>query len=224
MSGPVVVLRQVEVDLGGVLALPAVDLRLDEGESLALTGPSGSGKTTLLDCVLGLRGPTAGRVTVLGHDVGRGRPRARAALRRQSIGIVSQNPELLPELDVEENVAISLLFDGVPRAKALAEARAALVEVGLDGSGRKRPEHLSGGEAQRAAVARALVRPEVRLLVADEPTAALDPDNVDLVTGLLVASARVRGIAVLIATHDQTVAHRCDRIQDLRPAPLAVPR
>jgi ABC-type lipoprotein export system ATPase subunit len=224
MSGPVVDLRGVEVVLGGVFVLPRVDLRLDAGESLALTGPSGSGKTTLLDCVLGLRRPTAGHVVVLGSDVGRVRPARHTALRRRSIGVVSQNPQLLPELDVAENVAISLLFDGEPRGRALDAARAALCVVGLEDAGSKRPEHLSGGEAQRAAVARALVRPDVRLLVADEPTAALDADNVDLVAGLLVGATRARGISLLIATHDQTVARQCDRVQDLRQQPLVPTR
>jgi putative ABC transport system ATP-binding protein len=215
---PALLLVGAEVTLGEATILPPVDLRLERGEVLALMGPSGSGKTTLLDCVVGLRTPTAGSVEVLGAGYGSMSSRERARLRRRSIGIIEQNPRLLPELDVAENVALVLVFDGVPRRRALALAREALTVVGLDGAGALRPENLSGGEAQRAALARALLSDRIELLVADEPTAALDEDNVRLMTELIVGTARDRDISVLLATHDTTVAERCDRIQRMRQA------
>ncbi|MCA5894214.1 ABC transporter ATP-binding protein [Isoptericola sp. NEAU-Y5] len=205
------------------MALPATDLCLAEGEILALMGPSGSGKTTLLDCVLGTRLPTSGRVTVLGVDLGGRSPSEVSRLRRRSIGIVAQNPQLLPELSVVENVAVALLFNGVPRRRALARGQAVLEEVGLSDAMTKRPGHLSGGEAQRVALARALAQDDVRLLVADEPTAALDEASVIATTDLLVGTARTRGVSVVVATHDRAVAARCDRVQMLRHGSLMTP-
>lgn len=211
-----VALDGVEVVVGRVVALPTTDLVLHQGEVLALMGPSGSGKTTLLDCVLGIRAPTSGTVTVLGQDLGGSCRSQISRLRRRSMGIVAQSPQLLPELSVVENVAVTLLFNGTPRRQALARGRALLDEVGLQGAEKKRPEHLSGGEAQRVALARALSQEDVGIIVADEPTAALDEANVVGMTELLVATARSRGLSVLVATHDRAVAVRCDRVQMLR--------
>lgn len=207
---------QVEVVIGRTRALPMVDLHLEHGEVLALMGPSGSGKTTLLDCILGLQRPSSGSIFVFGHQFDTLSEGARSLIRRKSIGIVSQNPQLLAELSVVENVAITMLLDGMSRRRALQAGRQSLSDVGLAGAEDLRPENLSGGEAQRVALARALASPDVRLIVADEPTAALDEANVGRIADLLLRTARARGLSVLVATHDAMVAARCDRVQQLR--------
>lgn len=131
------------------------------------------------------------------------------------MGLIFQNADLLPEFSAIENVAFTLLFDGVPRRDALRLASAALDAVGLAHRRDADPRTLSGGEAHRVAVARALVRPEIALVIADEPTAALDATNASEITELLLNIARDRGAAVILATHDLAVAQRCDRIVQL---------
>ena len=205
----------VEVRYGAAVALPRTSLSVAPGEAVALMGPSGSGKTTLLDCITGLTTPTSGEVEVMGHPLAGMSAARRATMRREQLGLIYQSPELLPELDVAENVALTLLFDRTPRSAALAAAQLALSEVGLGDVARMRPEQLSGGEAQRVAVARALVRESVGLVVADEPTASLDSKNARIVSDLLIARAREKGAGVLLATHDPAVANRCDRIVTL---------
>lgn len=222
MNEPLVRCTDIEVTFGSTPALSPTSLEIAEGESVAVMGPSGSGKTTLLQCIEGLITPTGGRITVIGQNQRTSSRVQRAALRRRTMGLVFQDPELLPEFSTVENVAFGLLFDGVPRERALARARTALEDVGLGDRIDAEVRTLSGGEAQRAAVARALVRPELRLVIADEPTAALDVDTAELITTTLLQHARSRGAAVLLATHDPAVARRCDRIHQLsRRAPAA---
>ncbi len=146
--------------------------------------------------------------------------RERSKLRRQRIGLAFQSPELLPELSVADNVAITLLFDGWKREKALAVAQESLRRVGLTEHGDKAVDEISRGEAQRVAIARALVHPATQLLIADEPTANLDAQSARDITALLVSQVESRGHACLIATHDMSVAAACHRIIDLR-APAA---
>ncbi|MGO1561331.1 MAG: ABC transporter ATP-binding protein [Actinomycetaceae bacterium] len=203
------------ISYGGRPIVEGFSLHIRGGETVALIGPSGSGKTSILSCVVGLQVPQAGSVSVAGHaltnDVGE-----RARIRRELVGVAYQTPDLLPELSVEENVAITLLFDGVPRDRAIDLARASLASVGLSSHAAKRTDELSGGEAQRASIARALVRPEVSLLVADEPTASLDAANAMAVGRLIVDRARDRRVGVAMATHDPRVAELCDRVVELR--------
>lgn len=169
--GPAVLARDLSVQVRGAQVLPVVSFSLERGRSLAVVGPSGSGKTTLLGCVAGTAQPSAGSLIVDGTDLVGLSAARRAAFRRQHIGLVFQDPELLDELTVEENVALSLIFSGVRRPSAQRRARAALAEVGLERLASARTGRLSGGEAQRVAVARALVKDSV-LVVADEPTAS----------------------------------------------------
>ncbi len=204
------------VTIGRTVALPPVDLEVGMGEIVAICGPSGSGKTTLLDCVLSLRRPSRGTIRVLGTDLTTMGRRGAARFRRDNTGMIAQSPDLLPELNVVENVAVPLLFAGVRRTEAIARAAAMLEQVGLAGTERLRPESLSGGEAQRAALARALVAPGTRLLAADEPTAALDAAGVRHVVEVMTTSARANGITVLLATHDPAVVEACDRVHRLR--------
>lgn len=203
------------VTFGDVLALPRTSLSVFAGSSLAIMGPSGSGKSTLLACIQGLERPTSGTVVVLGQDQGSASPRARSELRRRRMGLILQSPNLLEEFSAIENVAFPLLFDGTKRASALKCAHEALSGVGLEHRANADVRTLSGGEAQRIAVARALVRPGIALLIADEPTASLDADNARRVTELLLREAERCSAAVLLATHDPAVAALCARTHHL---------
>ncbi len=142
----------------------------------------------------------------------------RARLRRELVGVAYQDAGLLPELTVAENVAVTMLFDGQPREAALAASRQSLARVGLAGHTEKLIHEISGGQAQRVALARALVRATAVLLVADEPTASLDPSTASEITRLIVVQARARRMGALIGTHDPQVAQACDRVVDLRSA------
>lgn len=214
-SGLAVRVDRVSLAYEAQVVLDDLSLAVDPGECVAVMGPSGSGKTSLLACVTGVRLPDAGRVDVGDDELTRMLESDRAALRRAEMGLVFQAPDLLPELTVGENVAITRIFDGVGRRQAEAEAAASLAEVGLAGYAARSTDALSGGEAQRVAVARALCRPEVALIVADEPTASLDRGNADLVTRVLLDRVRRRGITMVLATHDPLVAGQCDRTVEL---------
>ena len=209
-------IRDLGITYGTTIVLSGLDLSLKRREAVAVMGPSGSGKSSMLACVTGMMLPTHGRVEVAGHVVSEMKASARASLRRTTLGLVFQDPDLLPELNVEENVALTLLFDGSRRDRALGQARQALADVGLSEHAGKRIDEISGGQAQRVALARALVRPEMALLVADEPTASLDAANAHKMIDLLLARTRATGAAALIATHDMAVAEACDRVLMIR--------
>ncbi|MFE2012590.1 ABC transporter ATP-binding protein [Streptomyces sp. NPDC059491] len=186
-----------------------VTLSVRAGESVAVTGPSGSGKSTLLMNVLGLVRPAAGTVRVAGADLSAMSSRALARHRGRNVGMVFQFGELLPELSPLENVALAGLLGGMRPKEADRRASDLLGELGVrpvNGS----VDTLSGGERQRTAVARALMN-EPALLLADEPTGSLDPAHRDAVTELLHALPASRGCALLVVTHDETVARRADR-------------
>lgn len=186
-------------------------LTVDRGESVAVMGPSGSGKSTLLYCLSGVITPDDGDV-YFGDVRVNGLPDAgRARLRRSAFGFVFQFPGLLPELLADENVAIPLMLAGTARREAVARARALFPALGLDGLERRRPGELSGGQAQRVGVARALVL-EPDVVFADEPTGALDTETGDEVMTLLLSTVRDRRAALVLVTHDERVAGRCDRI------------
>ena len=195
--------------------LDELSVDIAAGESVAIMGPSGSGKTSLLHCVMGLRAPDTGTVRVGDWRLDELFASDRSALRRSAMGLVFQSADLLPELTVAENVAITRIFDGQDRRHALAHAKASLAAVGLRDLGSRTTSHLSGGEAQRVALARALCRDEVGLVIADEPTASLDAANADLISNLLVEQTRSRGVTLLLATHDPVVAGKCDRVLEL---------
>lgn len=183
-----------------VAALREVSCRIESGAHVAVTGPSGSGKSTLLHVVAGLETPTAGRVAWPGlGGVTRCRP--------GTVGVVFQGPSLVPALNVVENVALPLLLGGLGEDQAVERACAALDRVRVGGLGAHLPEELSGGQAQRVAVARALAsRP--RLILADEPTGQLDRDTGDRVVAVLLETAAELGAALVVATHDERVARR----------------
>jgi putative ABC transport system ATP-binding protein len=183
-----------------VRALRGVSCTLRPGAQVALTGPSGSGKSTLLHLLAGLDTPTSGTIAWPGLD---GSPEGRPGL----IGMVFQGPSLLPPLDVTENIALPLLLAGFTETQARERALAALHDVGLDELAVRLPEELSGGQAQRVAVARALaIRP--RVILADEPTGQLDSAHAAQVVGLLLDAATMLGAALVLSTHDLTIAER----------------
>lgn len=185
---------------GEVRALRGVSCTLRRGAQVALTGPSGSGKSTLLHLLAGLDTPTSGTIDWPGLD---GSPEGRPGL----IGMVFQGPSLLPPLDVTENIALPLLLAGFTETQARERATAALHDVGLDELAARLPEELSGGQAQRVAVARALAaRP--RVILADEPTGQLDSAHAAQVVGLLLDAATMLGAALVLSTHDLTIAER----------------
>ncbi len=205
--------KHFETDAGLVRAVDGVSMRVAPGASLAIEGRSGSGKSTLLSLVGALELPTVGTVSIAGRVVS-GLSRAeRARVRRESIGFVFQNDDLQPFLTAGENVAISLALagdhNGYQRAYDLLDG------LGLAGLSGRFPDELSGGERQRVAVARALVhRP--RLILADEPTGALDTQSSETVIDLLLAAQAETGATLLVITHDRSVAGRLEQRLVLR--------
>jgi putative ABC transport system ATP-binding protein len=202
--------RDVVMSFGQTPALRGASVSVVAGEILAIMGPSGSGKSTLLHCLAGILVPSAGEIHFDGGRIDTMGENERSSLRRDRFGFVFQFGQLVPELTAEENVALPLLLGGVRRNPALKEARTWFGRLGLDGLERRRSGELSGGQAQRVALARSLVaRPEI--LFADEPTGSLDSVTGDHVMDLLVTAARDQGTTVIIVTHEARVAACTDR-------------
>jgi putative ABC transport system ATP-binding protein len=202
--------RNVVKSFGETPALRGASLRVQPGEIVAVMGPSGSGKSTLLHCLAGILVPEDGEVWFGGHRLDTLSDDRRSALRRDRFGFVFQSGQLVPELTAEENVALPLLLSGTRRGPAMAAARKWFGTLGLDGLERRRSGELSGGQAQRVALARGLVAdPEV--LFADEPTGSLDSMSGELVMNLLTAAVRERATTVILVTHDARVAAYADR-------------
>jgi putative ABC transport system ATP-binding protein len=212
-------LRQVSKVYGQgaaeVHALDGVTLSVDEGAMLAVMGPSGSGKSTLLTIAGSLEEPTEGRVLVRGAALAGMSRNDKARLRRRTIGYVFQDFNLLPGLTAAENVSLPLELDGLPARKARAAGLAALRELGLAERAERYPDELSGGERQRVAIARAVVG-ERRLLLADEPSGALDSGNAEAVMRLVHGACKNDGIAAVVVTHDAQLASWADRVVFLR--------
>ncbi len=200
---------------GGVAAVRGVDFAVRPGEFVAVTGPSGCGKSTLLHLLGGITRPTAGRVLLEGVDLATLDDDALAAVRRRRIGFVFQRYNLLPELSLLENVALPLVLDGRGDAESDEAARVALESVGLAARAGHRPDALSGGEQQRGAIARALVTGPA-VVLADEPTGALDSGNSRAVVELLRRLVAERGQTVVLVTHDQAIATAASRIVRMR--------
>ncbi|MFI8895436.1 ABC transporter ATP-binding protein [Streptomyces paradoxus] len=200
---------------GRTQALRGASVELHAGEILAVTGASGSGKSTLLHCLSGIVRPDAGSVTYDGRRLEDLPEKRLSELRRTEFGVVFQFGQLIPELTVLDNVALPLLLAGTGRAEARARAGEWLERFGVRGQEDLRPGELSGGQAQRAALARALVTGP-RVVFADEPTGALDTLAGEQVMTSLVHTARESGTAVLLITHDAQVAAYADREVQLR--------
>ena len=209
-TAPVLAARGVTRSFGATEALRGADLTVGYGEVLAVMGPSGSGKSTLLHCLAGILRPDSGEVRFAGRRTDQLGERARTELRRRSFGFVFQFGQLVPDLPAIENVMLPLLLAGQARAAAREQAAALLATLELDGLEQRRPGELSGGQAQRVAVARALViRPEV--IFADEPTGSLDSLAGLRVMQLLTGAARAQGATVVLVTHEARVAAYSDR-------------
>jgi len=198
---------------GPVFALDGVSFTVDAGSSVAITGPSGCGKSTLLGVIGGLAVPTAGVVRIGGEEVSSLPDRRRSDFRRTHVGFVYQADNLLPFLTVVENVELQFALDG--RSSGVDRSLELLDKLGLADEAHRLPDHLSGGQRQRAAVARAVVhRPEV--ILADEPTGALDAANAAGVIDLLLEVQREIGATLVMVTHDRDAAGRMDRRIGLR--------
>jgi putative ABC transport system ATP-binding protein len=204
--------RTYGAGVGAVVAVHGIDCRVSSPDRIALTGPSGCGKSTLLHLMAGLEEPTTGSVDWPGLDAPPPRP--------DQVGLVFQAPNLLPDLDVAENVALPLLLLGADKVEASERALRALEHLGMGHLAGDLPDELSGGQAQRVGVARALVaRP--RLILADEPTGQLDHDTAQQVVSELLRAADSTGAGLVIATHDATVAERLTTRWPMRDGALS---
>jgi putative ABC transport system ATP-binding protein len=198
-----------------VHALREVSLTADEGAMVAVMGPSGSGKSTLLTIAGTLEEPTSGEVLIAGQPVSKVSRSAKAQLRRRVIGYVFQDFNLLPGLTAAENVSLPLELDGLSARRARAAGLRALDRLGLGERAAHYPDQLSGGERQRVAIARAMVG-ERRLLLADEPSGALDSTNALEVMRLLHDACKEGGMTAVVVTHDAQLASWADRVLFLR--------
>lgn len=213
-------LRGLHKSFARTEALRGVSLEVSPGEVVAVTGPSGSGKSTLLHCAAGVLVPEAGSVSFDGRRLDELDEAGRTRLRRREIGLVLQFGQLVPELTAVDNAALPLLLDGTDRRTARTAALAWLDRLGVADVADEVPGELSGGEAQRVAVARALVTGP-RLVCADEPTGALDTVSAEVVLTQLLHAVRESGTALLVVTHDNRVAARADREVVLRDGSLS---
>jgi putative ABC transport system ATP-binding protein len=212
-------LRQVSKSYGQgsaeVHALHEVSLTADEGAMVAVMGPSGSGKSSLLTIAGTLEEPTSGEVLIAGQPVSRLSRGAKAQLRRRVIGYVFQDFNLLPGLTAAENVSLPLELDGVSGRKARVAALESLDRLGLSERAAHYPDQMSGGERQRVAIARAMVGNR-KLLLADEPSGALDSANAEAVMRLLHEACKNAGMTAVVVTHDAQLASWADRVLFLR--------
>ncbi len=217
MSEPIIATQDIKLSLDGnagrVDILRGISLEVKRGETLGLVGPSGSGKSSLLMVLGGLERASAGRVSVLGHDLSAMNEDRLARFRRDHMGIVFQSFHLIPTMTALENVAIPLELAGV--AEAFDRARAELQAVGLGDRCDHYPAQMSGGEQQRVALARASApRPEI--LLADEPTGNLDGSTGEAIMALLMQLRDRHGATLVMVTHSPELAARCDRVVRLR--------
>jgi lipoprotein-releasing system ATP-binding protein len=213
------IIRTYTSESGDLLVLRGVDMEISGGELVALIGPSGSGKSTLLHIAGLLDGTQGGVITIAGTDASTANDAVRTRLRNHHIGFIYQFHNLLPELTAEENVMMPLLIAGTKTAEAKGRAQELLARLGLEARVKHLPAQLSGGEQQRVAIARALAN-KPQLILADEPTGNLDPHTSENVTNLLLEVAREEKVAMLIATHNMTLAKRLTRAVTLREGKL----
>jgi putative ABC transport system ATP-binding protein len=202
-----------QTSIGPVRALNGVSFAVDSGSSVAITGPSGGGKSTLLGVIGGLARPTSGSVRIGDSEISQLSERDRSDFRRAHVGFVYQADNLLPFLTLLENVGLQLALNGTP--SGTGRSLAVLANLGLAGLAYRLPDHLSGGQRQRAAVARAIVH-QPAIILADEPTGALDAANAVGVIDLLLGMQREISATLIMVTHDREAAGRLDRQIHLR--------
>jgi putative ABC transport system ATP-binding protein len=212
--------KALSLSFGQTAVLHDVDITVDRGELVAVMGPSGSGKSTLLHCLAGLLRPDHGEVHLDGSRIDYLNERRRSTVRLRRMGFVFQFGDLIPELTLVENVELPLRLTGVRSRAARRQAGATLAALDIDSVADRRVEEVSGGQAQRAAVARALVHGPA-VVFADEPTGALDTLAGELVLDALTTAARQKGTAVVLVTHETRVAAYADRTVSLRDGRVA---
>lgn len=200
---------------GSVKALAGVSVTIPAGQSVAIMGPSGSGKSTLLHCLSGVLTPDSGSVIFDGRELSGLSDTERSHLRLREFGFVFQDGQLIPELTARENVALPLMLTGTRRAAALRRADDLLERLALHQLRTRHPAEMSGGQAQRVAVARALAA-EPKVIFADEPSGALDQATGHEMMQLLTATAAQLGASLVIVTHDPGVARWCSRLVEIR--------
>ncbi len=210
-----------EFDGGTVVALKTIDLEIQSGEFIAILGPSGSGKSSLVNMMSGIDRPTAGQVFWNGRPVTS--RKEWAALRASEIGIVFQEFNLLPTLTAIENVEVAMLGRGLSGRERRSRALASLERVGLGSRLRHLPHALSGGERQRVAIARSIVN-QPSVLIADEPTGNLDSTNAKLIADLLFDLQASSGTTLVLVTHDESLAARCERRIGIRDGQIVEDR
>ncbi len=215
---PAVIVRGIEKSFGDggskLTVLKGINLEAADGEIMMLVGPSGCGKTTLISIIAGTMNAEQGDVEVFGQHLLKMKKSAITRFRAQNIGFIFQAFNLIPTLNVAENVSVPLLIQGVSARKAEQKGREMLERVGLGDKWKNRPNQLSGGQQQRVAIARALVH-EPRLIICDEPTAALDAKNGEMVMELFHDVARKPGRSVIIVTHDNRIFKYADQIAQM---------
>jgi len=216
MTHPILSAHNLTKTYGSTQALSNVNLQIYPGESVAVMGPSGSGKTTLMHCLSGILVPDTGTVNLTlinteATDITQLNEEQRAKLRREHLGFVFQDGLLLPELTAQENTALPLMLSGVARNTAETQAGNWLSALGLEGLHNRRLGQLSGGQAQRVAIARAQIA-EPSVVFGDEPTGALDSETSETVLTALLESTVARDRALVLITHDESVAARCQRL------------
>lgn len=215
MNQPLLSTVDIVKRFGDVTALAGVTLHIAAGETVAIMGPSGSGKSTLLHCLSGVLVPDAGTVSLGGTTISTLPDAQRSHLRLREFGFVFQDGQLIPELPARENVALPLMLTGTGSGTALKKADAMLGRLGLAELRTRRPSDMSGGQAQRVAVARALVG-SPRVVFADEPSGALDQATGHEMMQLLTTSVSMAGAALVLVTHDINVARWCSRLVEIR--------
>jgi putative ABC transport system ATP-binding protein len=215
----IVSLQEVTKDYGQgealTHALRAVDLIVEAGEFTAMAGPSGSGKSTLLNIIGGLDRPTAGRVEVDGREINTLSKTELGLLRRDRIGFIFQNYNLIPVLTALENAEYVLMLQGVPTTERRERVREVLKEVGLEGLESRYPRQLSGGQQQRVAIARAIIS-EPALVLADEPTANVDSETGKALLDLMRRLNEEKGVTFFFSTHEEAVMKRARRLLQIR--------
>jgi putative ABC transport system ATP-binding protein len=219
---PLMSVTNVSLSYGTTTALNGVSLHLPPGEILAMTGRSGSGKSSLLYCMAGILRPTEGDVFYGGTSLNELDDDALSSLRRTEFGFVFQFGELVPELSLWENISLPLALNKVGRKERHEKVTAIAERLGIAGCAGKRPGEVSGGQAQRAAVARALVH-SPNIVFADEPTGSLDSENSEAVLQEFIFLARGTGAAVVLVTHEPAVASICDRRIELVDGSVRTP-
>lgn len=214
--------QEVSLSYGATRALDSVTIRLDDGASVALMGASGSGKSSLVHCLAGIVVPDAGHVLVDGEDITGWNDDRRSRLRLERMGIVFQFGNMVPELTLVENVMLPAQLLGAKAGQARVRAMDLLDRLGVAELAELRTDEVSGGEAQRAAVARAMVH-HPRVVLADEPTGALDSLTAEVVLDALVDLTRQEGAALLVVTHDNLVASHLDTLMTMHDGHVLAP-